>query len=326
MHRLPLLTVSQARSFRSCPRLHHLSYGLSYRPAIEPDTLRFGKLVHLGLEAWWLTKSMDAVYAALAGESDPFEFAKAQVILEGYDARWRDEPIETLAVEKQFETQLTNPMTGAASRTFRLGGKLDAVARIGDRIFVVEHKTASEDISVGSEYWRRLRLDAQVSTYLVGAKSLGYDASACLYDVLAKPGIRPHKATPLEARKYRKKDGGLYEGQREHDETPEEFRERLVETITTNPEKFYARGEVVRLEQEEKDAAFDMWATGRSIREADVAGRHPRNPDACVRYGRTCQFFDVCTGAASLDDPARFRRAEQIHEELSDQDRKENAA
>lgn len=314
---LPLLTVSRASAFRACPRYHHVAYNLGYRTVYEEDTLRFGKLVHLGLEAWWLTKSLDAALAAMAGESDPFDLARAEVALMGYDERWRDEPLETLAVEIEFLTELRNPDTGAASRTFSLAGKIDAIARWGDRVVVVEHKTSSEDVSPGSTYWRRLRLDAQVSTYLAGARSLGYDPASCLYDVLAKPGIRPLKATPFEARKYRKKDGGLYEGQRENDESVDEFRARLLETIAENPERYYARGEVVRLEQEEADAAFDLWSTGRAIREAQVADRHPRNPGSCLRWGRECSLFDVCTGTASLDDTSRFKRLENVHAELT---------
>ena len=314
--KLPLITNSRASTFRSCPRLHQIEYNLGYRVAKQEDTLRFGSLVHLGLEAWWQTRSLGGALQAMSGEADPFDLARAEVALVGYDARWSAEPFETLAVEVQFETELRNPDTGASSRTFRLAGKIDAIARIGDRVVVVEHKTSSEDVSPGSTYWRRLRLDSQVSTYMVGARALGYDVSGCMYDVLAKPNIRPAKATPVENRTYRK-DGALYANQRAEDETPEEFRARLFSLVSENPERYYARGDVVRLENEESDAAFDLWSTARSIREAQVANRHPRNPGSCLRYGRECGFFDVCTGVASLDDAARFRKIETPHEELA---------
>jgi hypothetical protein len=73
----------------------------------------------------------------------------------------------------------------------------------------------------------------------------------------------------------------------------------------------------VRLEDEERDAAFDTWQTARLIREAQLANRHPRNPDACPRYGRYCEYFGVCTGTESLEDTTRFRHVENVHEELS---------
>src|SRR3990167_5857191 len=132
---------------------------------------------------------------------DSFELGRARALLCGYDARWLDEAIETLAVEREFTVPLINPPTGAPSRTFVLSGKIDAIARFADgRTVIVEHKTSSEDISPGSEYWRRLTLDTQISAYYLGARSLGFEVDGCLYDVLGKPALRPLKATPPEAR------------------------------------------------------------------------------------------------------------------------------
>ncbi|HEX5659817.1 MAG TPA: hypothetical protein VFX59_21630, partial [Polyangiales bacterium] len=54
------------------------------------------------------------------------------------------------------------------------------------------------------------------------------------------------------------------------------------------------------------------------IREAELANAHPRNPDSCQRFGRTCGYFDVCTGVASLDDPSRFTRVDNVHPELGE--------
>ncbi len=318
---LPLLTASRARDYRACARLHHYKYELGFRPAVEAETARFGSLVHRALEAWWKAVDgarLDAALAALELEADPFDRARAEVMIAGYDARWSGQELDVLAVEVEFVRPLVNPATGAESRTWRHAGKLDAVARERStgRVLVVEHKTTSEDLTPGSEYWQRLRLDAQVSGYMAGARALGFEPVACLYDVLGKPAIRPGKATPIESRKYTKA-GALYAGQREADETAEEFRARLVEAVAANPERYFARGEVVRLEEEEAEAAFDLWQTGRAIREGQLARRHPRNPDACQRWGRTCEFFGPCTRTASLDDPTRFRRTVTVHEELT---------
>jgi hypothetical protein len=326
-----LLTSSRLKAARACQRLHLFEYELGYRPAETEGALRFGTLLHKGLEAWWrgLTSGYEVALAAAleavaSEEADAFDRVRAEEMLRGYHCRWVEEPYKVLAVEAEFETELRNPTTGQPSRTWRLAGKVDAVVMdLRDGLVrVVEHKTSSEDITPGSEYWRRLRMDGQVSVYFEGAKSLGHEVSGCLYDVLGKPGIRPLKATPPDARKY-KKDGTLYAGQREVDETPEEFRARLVETIAESPARFYQRGEVVRLEAEMDEALFDVWQLGQQIREAELAQRAPRNPDACVRYGRTCPFFDVCTGAASLDGGGFIRR-ENVHPEL--QVSKEEAA
>jgi hypothetical protein len=321
-----LLTQSRLASARSCQRLHHIRYELGYSALVELGGRKFGKLIHLGLETLLRAKmngvSQDEAggmsLAVLEGEDDPFERVKAEVLLTAYAVRWWNEPLAVLAVESEFCTELRNPKTGALSRTWQLGGKIDAIVRdVRDgRVFIMEHKTSAEDITPGSTYWRRLRMDTQVSVYFEGARSLGHDVAGCIYDVIGKPSIKPLKATPMEARKYTK-DGRLYAAQREHDETPDEYKARLFEAVGAEPDRFLARGEVVRLEDEMTDALQDIWDTAKQIQEAKVAGRAPRNPGACVQYGRTCDFFDVCSGAAGLEDSSLFVRNANVHRELS---------
>lgn len=319
---LPVVTNSQMKCFRRCPREHLITYTLGIRSTQEPEALRFGSLAHTGLEGWWkgaAATRLAAALAAMAGaSSDAYELARANVMLRGYDARWGGEAFETISVEHEFRAPLVNPETGAASRTYELGGKLDVVVRdlTDGRVKLVEHKTTSEDIGTGSDYWKRLTIDPQISTYFAGGKAAGFAIEECIYDVLGKPGLRPTKATPMESRKYTK-DGKLYAAQHEHDETPVEFEARLAAHVAENSDRYYQRGLVVRLESEEADAAYDTWHTARLIREAELANRWPRNPDACVRFGRTCHLFGVCTGSASLDDESLFRRTPNQHEELS---------
>jgi hypothetical protein len=322
---MDLLTTSRMRAYQACPRLHQYEYELGYRLAVEAEELRFGTLWHEGQAAWWLADSarLEAGIDAIRRNSAyQFDAVKAEELLLGYDAMWSGEALTVLAVEVEFACDLRNPETGAASRTFKLGGKLDGVTLdAAERALIVEHKTTSKDIADGSEYWRRLQLDSQVSTYYEGARALGHEPQGCIYDVVHKPTIRPYQATPVELRKYTKatkdKPSALYANQHEADETPEDFRVRLRQSIVEEPGRYYRRGIVVRLEEDERDAAFDRWQTAAAIREARRAGRWPRNPDACDRWGRTCPYFDVCTRTASLDDPLRFRRAERTHEELS---------
>ena len=112
--------------------------------------------------------------------------------------------------------------------------------------------------------------------------------------------------------------GRLYANQRAEDETPDEYRERVRAAIAEAPDAYYQRGTIVRLEREVADAARDMWELGRQIREAELAHRWPRNPDACDSYGSLCPYFDVCTGAARIDDVMRFRDAPSANEELDE--------
>jgi len=154
-----------------------------------------------------------------------------------------------------------------------------------------------------------------------------------VYDVLGKPTSRPRMATPEDKRKYTKavaaapatakkperpaKPSQLYANQREHDETPEQYGERLRVAIAEDPERYYQRGTIVRLEADEQAAAWDLWLLGKAIRDSELNDWWPRNPGSCYQYGRWCSYFPVCTSEASLDDPALFEHLEHTHPELS---------
>lgn len=334
--KLPLLTASSARAYRTCPRLYELSYERGYRPAMLPDALTFGTLGHRGLDAWWRAAQTSpgepdawwsAALAELDREHDPFQRARALSLMWGYHARWQgmtwqDQPIRVVGVEVEFRGPLLNPTTGAPSKTWERAGKLDVLVEVGGAVYVVEHKTTSEDVGAGADYWQRLGIDAQASAYLVGARLLGYEPVGLIYDLIRKPGLAPLKATPEAARKYTKptakEPARLYAGQRLEDETPEGFYERVNAAISEDVESYYARGLVVRLDAEEREAALDLWQTGGQIRDARRLRAWPRNADACVRFGRKCDFFGVCTGVKNLEDPTRFRRAARPHEELAE--------
>lgn len=314
---MKLLTASRLRVARSCRREHRIRYDLMIRPAVVEEPLRFGSVIHSMLEAWWAMPAqwrLASALAAIPANTDPFERVKLEEMLRGYDARWRLDAdwYEVLGVEVPFETEFRNPETGRISKVWRLAGKVDAILRDkrDGRVLVVEHKTAAGDISPGSEYWRRLRMDAQVSIYLEGAKSLGHDPVGVLYDVLGRPAIRPLQKTKTRAAP----------------ETPEEYRARLIADMNEAPGLYFQRGDVVRLEAEMNEALCDIWQLGQELHEAELAGRAPRNPDACIRFGRTCPFWEVCTGGASLDDTSRFIHIDTPHPELSVERPKERAA
>lgn len=328
---LPLITTSEARTFRRCETEHFFSYVLRRREIGKATPLVFGIAMHLALETWWTT--LGDLEAALASidvsdseedSLDEYDRAKLRAMIKAYHVRWIDEPLGVLFVEREFRAPLINPDTGAQSRTYDVGGKLDAGARKADGSFwIVEHKSTSEEIGLETPYWKRLRIDPQISTYHVGSRTFEYGQPAgVIYDVLRKPLLRPQKATPVELRKYTqptKKEPvpRLYANQRETDETPEEFENRCIEAIASEPDKYLMRGDVIRLASEERAAAYDLWNQARRMRETALSGRHIRNPDACIRYGRTCPYFDVCTGGADINDPLRFRTSERAHEELA---------
>jgi len=351
------LSYSKVRSALTCLRLYQFKHELYREPVARDEALDFGRLMDRGLQAWWghlgdrdETASLREALAEVRRQEgvDPFVRVKVEVLLVGYDVRWRDEARarwEVVSVEEKFSVPLRNPLTGAASRTWELRGYVDAVLReraTGD-VFVREGKTTSDDLSPGSEYWTQLRMDAQVSMYYAGLA--GYDPRGCLYDVVGKPGLQPCRATPAEVRKYRvprdrsapPRQGTkareewdaadpsqrvnetawrlddprlLYAGQRDRDETSDEYRLRVREAVAASPERYYGQNVVVRLERDMEQHVHNFVLLGRMIRDCQLAGTWPQNPLSCRRYNRRCSYWSVCVGEASLSDPALYKDVE----------------
>lgn len=316
MENTRLLTNSMRSKFNACHRAYKIAYVDMVRPVKTSDALTFGTAMHALLEAYWGGQE------SLALTGDDYADVTLRCLYEGYKARWEAEDAERyerVGAEFGFEVPLMNPETGGVSKTWKLAGKIDAIAkdRTTGRHIIVEHKTTSQDIGPGSDYWKKLPIDGQVSGYYVGAQSLGYEVDVCLYDVIRKPTIRPYKATPEENRKY-KKDGTLYAGQHEFDEGLDEWKERLMADIAERPDYYFARVEVVRMESDLAEYLYDMWAVGREIADAERTGRFSRNPNACSVFG-SCEYFDVCTGCASLKDETLFKKIDTPNPELTEQ-------
>jgi len=344
--KLRVITNSELKTARRCSREHYLAYELGYRSVNTPDPLIEGSAIHAGLAAWWLAQGdVDPLAAALHEidilELDPYRHAKLAVMLTAYHERWRLDRhhYEVLAVEREFRMPLINPGTGSRSRTFDLGGKVDVIAKDlrTNLLVLIEHKTTSEDIGPGSTYWRRLLLDSQISIYYDGAKSLGYPIDECVYDVLAKPQHRPAQVAVVDdlgnkivldagGDRVRTANGKWRQTASTADgyvlqtrpETAEEYAARMLGAVIADPDKYFQRGVVVRIGSEMDEARFDRWQQSRLVAEADTLDRHPRNPEACQRFGRFCEFFGVCTGTESVDDPSLFVHVDQVHQELSE--------
>jgi hypothetical protein len=123
-----LLTQSSLRTYRACPRRYFHRYETRTRPlAPKAETLRLGTSVHRALETWWISHGDVESAVSKLDIDDPFLHAKESAMVRGYHARWEGEPIGLIAAEKEWEMPLVNPETGAASRTFVLAGKCDAI-------------------------------------------------------------------------------------------------------------------------------------------------------------------------------------------------------
>lgn len=332
---LRLLTNSMRSKFNACHRAYKLAYVDLKRPAIPSDALSFGTAMHSLLEHYWKREGFDPI-----DTGDRFRDVTLRELFEGYVRRWLDEDLEKyepVGAEVYFEAPLMNPETRCISKTWKLAGKIDAIARerATGKVVIVEHKTTSQDIGPGSDYWKKIPIDGQVSGYYVGAQAVGLDAQDCVYDVIRKPTIRPSSSVPVldddglkivvdevTGERVMKKDGTPRQSAGEgmklltRDELPEEYAERLRDDICARPDYYFQRLSVARSEGDLAEYLYDMWAVGREIADAERMGRFSRNPNACSMYGQ-CEYFDVCTGCASIDDVTLFRTAENPNEELN---------
>lgn len=133
--RLPILSTSSARAYGSCPRKYFYAYELRRRALADHDALRFGTIFHVGLEVWWQTVDIEATLAAMRARYTKHAIAhvdaiKAEELMRGYHVRWKNEPLDVLAVEAEFTSPLVNPETDGTSKTWQRGGKIDVIVRV----------------------------------------------------------------------------------------------------------------------------------------------------------------------------------------------------
>ena len=346
-------THSRISAFLACPKKHEFMYERGLRTASPAKALRMGNAFHLGLDARAQGKSHDEAWeAAVAAYEELPAWASTEEHLAAwalereivgrllmayfwfYESATIDPALtvaEVIETEQAFSTQIPG------MRGVRLAGKMDKVVRLGDgRLAVMEHKTCSESLEPGSNYWRRLAIDAQIDRYFAVALQK-HDVACVLYDVVRKPEIEP-KLIPLlddnnlkivldaDGQRVFNKDGTTprQTGDTEKGyvlqtrrETVEEFGERLTTDICERPAWYFARREIPRSEKE--NWAEDTQDAIDAIRRARKSGRWLRNTGACLTYG-TCPYFDLCTSRADPQRgepaPAGFVWADDIHPEL----------
>jgi hypothetical protein len=272
-----VITNSRLATHRDCPRRHQIAYAYGLRPTTTPEAMAWGTAWHAGIAREPIT-------------GDPYLVAAVISCLARYDPR----PIARyVAVEEP--AYLTMPSGEVYA------GVVDAIVELDDgRLAVLERKTTA---TLDADYWRKVELDSQVAGYFHLARSIGYDVQTVLYDVVERPGERPLKATPIDKRKY-KKDGTLYANQREVDETPDEYAERVA----------------CRFEKREVPITAQRIAEWwRDVQDqVAVLGTTYRNSSACARRGAVCPYL-ACCHRSDLDTytPDGFVRLSDVHPEFS---------
>jgi len=267
-----VVSITELACWRRCPTEHHFRYVLRREKKGPPgQALTKGKATHVALGQHQRGETVDL--SVLTPD--------IRALMRGYIA-WYGTPDRSFAVEETdvpFQIQLPDGTT--------VMGEFDGVGvnRETGKRAIVEIKTSSEDISIGSPYWSRVALvDPQVTAYLLASRKMGWGQVEVFYDVLRKPNLR-----------------------KKGDETEEEFEARILTDIIGRPEHYYQRATIVRLEHEHAAHLRDVSGTVRLMQVTREMGAPPRFVDSCFKYGRPCDFYMVCGGGADVMDETFFQ-------------------
>jgi hypothetical protein len=291
------------------------------------------------------SKPLDSALASIdkATSPDDKHRATARGLMRGYDARYAaDNTWRAEAVEQEFRHSIYNLQAAkrtSTSRTFTVAGKKDVLGiDEQDRRWVFDHKTTSYDIAVNSDFRKQLVCEGQVNCYLLSELLSGQQAAGAVWDMIRKPGIAPKllsKAdktmitslgtyfgmnvssdTQVNIADTCTADAGLPKGtQIKYRENGELFEIRLTQECLDQPERYFQRQKIFKLDHEMELYAKELWELAQDILIARRTGRHLRSSGACLNFG-ACGYLGICSGYDSPDSNNWIRRA-NVHEELS---------
>jgi hypothetical protein len=323
---------------------------LGLRKTSDIDALRIGTAIHYGrmqminrivnwreMIANGYTQFGERANDAEQLQKLEYEFHTVITLLEEYNNHWQNQELNFISFEIPFKMEIVNPETGCGTPIFQACGKGDAIIDMGnDRLALNELKTTSDDIALDSDYWRKIRLDAQITLYL-----LAFDkCKTVLYDVIHKPTIRPTNVPLLDengekqviyadgTRAYTK-DGkrlkqSVTDSSIEHllsrPMTGEEWANKLREHIQKDPFQYYSRMEIARTSRDFEEFKKELWQIQKQIRLSQNKGYWFKNTQACFQPFR-CEYFEFCSNNIKefTETPLGFEFKDNKHPELNEE-------
>lgn len=325
-----ILTYSALNCFRNCPRKYKLRYVDLLRRPEAPEALAFGDVIHGALELWLTLPAdnhrllevldfLDSKYpnrGVDAKEKAAWHLARAMMI--GYAERYAHEEFDVVHVEKEFEAEIRNPDTGRPSQTFTIAGKVDGIVRVGDELYLLEHKTAS---SLTSDYLDRLWTDTQIALYCFYLRQQGFPIVGVIYDVLLKSRLQQRQGetdSEFEARRMAlaaKNKSGKSTAQRQEPEPDEEFTARLHEWYA-RPEAFH-RERIYLSEDRLAMLQEEVWEITQQYLDAKGRGKWLMNTSNCFSYQRPCEYLPYCQSGFNPNVRDNLFQVVAPHEELT---------
>jgi hypothetical protein len=270
-----LLTNSSIGLFKNCRKAWHYRNNELLVPRLQNTARGIGSAVHKGLETGSVEDALalfDEVFPNSQDESDSLETNKAivQAMLEGYFGLYgRCFPeAEEYRAEQIFEVDIINPHTGAKSKTFTLSGKVDGLALIDGRWWLVEYKTAGQ---IGKSYIDKLSLDTQVTTYIHGVQTaLGIDITGVIYRILRKPTIKQTKK-----------------------ETIYQYLDRLIADYKERPEFYFYSEKLYRSQDDLAEFKSELWDLTQDMLKCKRENLWYKNTSRCMDWGN-CEYLPLC--------------------------------
>lgn len=222
------LSATAIREFLHCPNCFRYGYIEGIRPVEDTESQRMGTNWHKLHELYRnllvtvaADQAFDMVMATLgelyARVPDGFDAevweTEYQILANSFAAYvwyYQNDQIETLATEVGFKLPLRHPKTNLPLPISEVlvPGKIDQIIRREGRIAISDYKSTTKSLDADSEFWSKLRLDSQLSTYclalwdlMAAGKLAEYGItpedviSGAFYDVWHKPQISA-KAIP----------------------------------------------------------------------------------------------------------------------------------
>jgi hypothetical protein len=205
-------------------------------------------------------------------------------------------------------------MTGAASRSFVLSGKVDGIVRLTDGNYILEHKTAS---AIDGDYIDKLWTDFQITLYAhYIERYVGIPIAGIIYNVLTKAKLKQSAGETEDEFRERyaalcqKNKSGKSTATRQMPETDYQFATRLDEKYA-EPGMFHR--EVIFLDRSRFEILqAELWELTKSLLEAKRRGMYYQNTSQCYNfsgYHRNCSYLPFCKAG---DNPVLVENLYQI--------------
>jgi hypothetical protein len=314
------------RAFLNCRMFANWRYVRELVALERPWPLAFGSLTHGGLELWHQHRDLTAVRSYIdsacpnraSDDTQRRAWHLATSMLSGYAARYPTEEFEVVALEKEFEGEIVNPESGAASRSFTLAGKVDGIVRIGDQYFLLEHKTAAV---IDGSYLDRLWTDFQITIYAhYVEQALGIPIAGVIYNILVKAKLQQglgETEAEFEARRadlIARSKTGKSSAKRRMPESDEEFQARLAAKYA-EPGMFHREQLFISRDQIDTLRA-ELWELTQAFLDARRRDVWYQNTSHCFAYGRPCPYFALCRSGGNPNVLENFYQHAAPHEEL----------